>query len=99
MATRLVSVVFDALDMIGLGHFWADALDWTYVDDFLDHGEIDVAANDGTGLELIFGTADDEKRVKNRVHLDLSGPAGTVRRLTGLGARPADIGQGDVPWT
>jgi predicted enzyme related to lactoylglutathione lyase len=99
MATRLVSVVIDALDMVALGHFWAEALEWAYDDQFLDEGEIDVIANDGSGLELIFGRTDDEKRVKNRIHLDLSGPAGTVQRVSSLGAQPVDIGQGDVPWT
>ena len=43
------------------------------------------------------------KTGKNRVHLDLASSsaadqAATVRRLLGLGATRADIGQGDVPW-
>jgi Glyoxalase-like domain len=46
----------------------------------------------------------DPKVGKNRVHLDLrSGSAdhqaAQVARLVGLGAHPADIGQGEgVPW-
>jgi hypothetical protein len=45
----------------------------------------------------------DEKRHKNRMHLDIC-PVGTtqeeeVSRLVALGARPVDIGQGeDVSW-
>ena len=54
------------------------------------------------------------RTVKNRVHLDLAATspphrAELVARLTGLGAAPADVGQGDagqgdagqgdVPWT
>ena len=44
------------------------------------------------------------KTVKNRVHLDLATESGAhqaaeVERLLALGAVPADIGQGDVPWT
>ncbi len=41
--------------------------------------------------------------MKNRVHLDLAttsaaDQADLVARLRALGAAPADIGQGDVPW-
>ena len=45
----------------------------------------------------------DPKVVKNRVHLDLGSTspedqAAQVARLQELGARPADVGQGEVPW-
>ena len=41
--------------------------------------------------------------MKNRVHIDLATTsaghqAALVARLQGLGATPADVGQGDVPW-
>ena len=40
--------------------------------------------------------------VENRLHLDLRPVGGShraeIERLIGLGARPADIGQGEVPW-
>jgi hypothetical protein len=44
------------------------------------------------------------KAVKNRIHLDLApypsdDQAAEVARLLALGAAPADVGQGDVPWT
>ena len=48
-------------------------------------------------------TASSRRAVKNRLHLDVS-PAGReqgeeVRRLLGLGARHADVGQtGDESW-
>jgi hypothetical protein len=42
------------------------------------------------------------KTVKNRIHVDVSPTdreqADEVRRLLDLGARPADVGQGDVSW-
>ncbi|SNS26662.1 hypothetical protein SAMN06265355_113254 [Actinomadura mexicana] len=46
----------------------------------------------------------DRKTVKNRVHVDLATTSAThqtelVARLQDLGATPADVGQGDVPWT
>jgi hypothetical protein len=55
------------------------------------------------GVPLVFVPVADAKVTKNRVHLDLRSAdaddqAALVARLTGLGARPADIGQGDVPW-
>ena len=42
--------------------------------------------------------------MKNRVHLDLATTSAAhqaelVARLKELGATPADVGQGDVPWT
>ena len=42
--------------------------------------------------------------VKNRTHLDLATTSAAhqaelVARLRDLGATPADVGQGDVPWT
>jgi hypothetical protein len=42
--------------------------------------------------------------VKNRVHIDLATTsaahqADLVARLQDLGATPADVGQGDFPWT
>lgn len=53
------------------------------------------------GVRLLFVPTDRPKANKNRLHLDLAGGpdhAGEVRRLLGLGASLADIGQGEVPW-
>jgi hypothetical protein len=54
-------------------------------------------------LPLVFVPVPEPKTVKDRVHLDLAThsaehQAAMVARLRDLGARPADIGQGDVPW-
>ncbi|HEV3312896.1 MAG TPA: VOC family protein, partial [Chloroflexota bacterium] len=43
------------------------------------------------------------KPAKNRLHFDVAPPAGgdqaaETERLTSLGAKRIDIGQGDVPW-
>jgi hypothetical protein len=40
------------------------------------------------------------KAVKNRLHIDLvpDDQAAEVARLEALGARPADVGQGDATW-
>jgi hypothetical protein len=58
----------------------------------------------GVGPYLEFIRSSDVKTVKNRVHLDLRAYPGDdqateVARLLTLGATPADVGQGDVPWT
>jgi len=52
---------------------------------------------------LTFARVPEGKIVKNRVHLDVSPTdreqAEEVRRLLGLGARHADVGQtGEEPW-
>ncbi|MDM7832534.1 VOC family protein [Cellulomonas edaphi] len=49
-------------------------------------------------------TVPDPESVRYRTHLDLATTstahhAALVQRLLELGATPADIGQGDVPWT
>jgi hypothetical protein len=54
-------------------------------------------------LEFVEEGAGFERDTKNRVHLDLAPLPGTdqateVVRLTALGARLVDIGQGDVDW-
>jgi len=51
---------------------------------------------------LTFARVPEGKAIKNRVHLDVNptdrNQGEEVSRLLGLGARPADVGQGDVSW-
>ncbi|WP_317441171.1 VOC family protein [Streptomyces collinus] len=81
----LTGIVIDALDVARMRRFW-------------------LAATRGRtgGLHLRFvPTAQPKTAHKNRLHLDLAGGpdwADEVARLLELGATPADIGQGDVPW-
>jgi hypothetical protein len=102
MPTRLECVVVDAADPPALARWWAGALGWMVTVE--RPGETAVEPPDGLGIPLVFVPVADPKAGKNRVHLDLrSASAGDqqdrVARLTGLGARPADVGQGrDVPW-
>ena len=82
----LTGIVIDAVDVARLEGFWAGA----------------TRGRTG-GLRLRFegGAAPKSVGSKNRVHLDLAGGPGweaEVERLLALGARRADIGQGDVPW-
>jgi predicted enzyme related to lactoylglutathione lyase len=102
MATRFDSVVIDAADVGALARFWSEATGWPITYDVED--EKVVEPPDGSpGVALVFGASDDPKVGKNRVHLDLNPrteeeQAAWVQRLVDLGARPADIGQQDVPW-
>jgi hypothetical protein len=110
MPTRLVHIVVDARDPAGLARFWAAALGWeTAAEEAEEAGEVDVepagySYPDPVALPLVFVPVAEPKAGKNRVHLDLATTSAAhqaqlVGRLRELGATPADIGQGDVPWT
>jgi predicted enzyme related to lactoylglutathione lyase len=110
MPTRLVHLVIDAADPAAMAGFWAAALGWEVAEDeeHADDPERVVWPSgftypDPVALPLVFVPVPERKTVKNRVHLDLATQsadhqAAEVSRLLGLGARPADIGQGEVPW-
>ena len=107
MATRLISVVFDAADPARLARFWADALEWRITVDEPDEVAVeasgDVEWGDGSTPCLVFVPVSDAKTGKNRVHLDLLSASqqeqrDVVARLQALGAQHVDVGQGAVPW-
>ena len=82
----LTGIVIDAMDVARMDHFWLNA------------------TRGGTGglrLRCVAPAQPKAAGHKNRLHLDLAGGPdreAEVRRLLDLGARRADIGQGDVPW-
>ena len=102
MSTRLVNLVADAADPAASAHWWAEVLGWEVT--FETRHEVAVEPPAGEpGLPLVFVPVPDHKSVPNRVHLDLASPsaeaqATLVDRLLALGATPADVGQGPVPW-
>ena len=106
MPTRLVHLVLDANDPPRLARFWAGALGWEVSEDSAD--EIDVSPPgfdypSPAALPLVFIPVAEPKTGQNRVHLDLASSsaehqAELVRRVRDLGATPADVGQGEVPW-
>ncbi|UWE08730.1 VOC family protein [Actinacidiphila bryophytorum] len=111
MALRPVQVNVKAVDHGLVGRFWAAALGWRHVGG--EAGGTTYAgpgggpdgwpAAVGLGIDVV-GVPEGKSAVKNRTHLDLaSNSAGhqreLVARLGELGATPADVGQGDVPWT
>ena len=92
-------VVVDAHDPHALAAWWRDALGWVIVsDDDPDEAEIRPTENRLPGI--LFGRCDDEKRTKNRLHLDFrpDDQDAEVARLIDLGASRVDIGQGAQSW-
>ena len=84
-----------------VGYFWSAALGWPLV---WDQDEETAIQSPRGGSKISWGGPPyNEKVGKNRFHLDLVPTGGTeleaeVERLVALGARRADIGQGDVAW-
>ena len=99
MPSSFYQLVIDCHDPHALARFWAAVLDQPILYETED--EVIVGANKHTYPGLLFGTAPDGKTVKNRLHIDLDpdDQAAEVERLLALGARHANVGQGDdVPW-
>ena len=96
----IAAVVVDCADPRAMARFWGEALDWTLHEVSDDHARLRSAKSVGPYLEFL---RTPDKTVWNRVHLDLlpyrgDDQAAEVARLRALGATPADVGQGDVPW-
>lgn len=108
MALRPVQVNIKAVDAPAVGRFWAEALGWSA----FSPGVTTYAGPAGgrvwpepVGLGIdVVPVPHPKTPTKNRLHLDLATTstahqAELVARLRSLGATPADVGQGDVPWT
>ena len=108
MASKFTEVEIDCADPINLARFWCSVLGYEVQD---DDGIVTIGSPlvpEGKNRRgpvpptLTFAQVPDGKTVKNRVHLDVN-PTDReqdeeVRRLLDLGARHADVGQGDVSW-
>ena len=97
----LENIVFDAVDPQLLGRFWESALGTETLTDEPEGYETRLAVPGGPEIDLCFQRVPEPPSGAQRLHLDLRGGEGQqelVDRLLGLGARHADIGQGDVPW-
>ena len=90
--------IIDARDPVALGRWWCAALSWVVVNDDPDEYEIRPAPDQLPGL--LFAQVPEPKTIKNRLHLDFrpDDRDAEVDRLLALGARRADVGQGDAPW-
>jgi predicted enzyme related to lactoylglutathione lyase len=98
----LGSIVFEPAAYPAVGRFWSEATGWPVVYD--EDGDLAIRDPSGRGPFITFGPPVPEpKASKNRLHLDIAPPLdgdqdAEVERLTKLGARPVDIGQGGVSW-
>ncbi len=107
MTLRLVQIAVNARDDSAVGRFWAEALGWGVSGEEPGVTNVEPAGfayPDPVAVCIDVLAAPEPKTVKNRVHLDLATTsaahqADLVARLQGLGAMPADVGQGDVSWT
>ncbi len=110
MTLRPAQVNIKALDVATVGQFWADALGWS-----LFRPGSGVTAYVGPGSDFVWPdpvavgidvvpVPEARTTAKNRMHLDLATTstahqAELVAHLQALGATPAQVGQGSVPWT
>ncbi|MGW0337974.1 VOC family protein [Streptomyces sp. NPDC003011] len=98
MTLEWEQLVVDAADPVALGRWWAEALGWVVVTD--DPEEYEIRPEKDRLPGLLFVPVPEGKTVKNRLHLDFR-PAdqeAEVARLLALGARQADVGQGEQTW-
>jgi len=107
MALRLVQVNIKARDEVALGRFWAEVLGWGMSSEgpgVTNVWPVGLVWPDPAAVGVDVVRVPDPETVHYRVHLDLATrsvaqQAELVARLKGLGATPADVGQGEVPWT
>ncbi|MER7548790.1 VOC family protein [Streptomyces anulatus] len=111
MASKFTELAIDCADPAGLARFWCAVLDYEVLDEDAEEGIVTIGpraapeAQDRPGPvppALTFARVPEGKSVKNRLHIDVSPSdreqGDEVRRLIGLGARRADVGQGDASW-
>ncbi|MEU2428516.1 VOC family protein [Streptomyces sp. NPDC007861] len=109
MTSKFTELAIDCADPVALARFWCSVLGYEVQDE--DDGIVTIGspmAPEGKSRigpvppTLTFACVPEGKTVKNRLHLDVN-PTDReqdeeVRRLLDLGARRADVGQGDESW-
>ncbi|MCX4501720.1 VOC family protein [Streptomyces anulatus] len=111
MASKFTELAIDCADPAGLARFWCSVLDYEVRDEDAEEDVVTIGSpvapegEDRPGPVppvLTFARVPEGKSVKNRLHIDVSPSdreqGDEVRRLIGLGARRADVGQGDASW-
>src|SRR5215831_13724544 len=109
MTSKFTELAIDCADPNGLARFWCSVLDYEVQDE--DDGIITIGSPmvpEGKNHlgpvppTLTFAHVPEGKTVKNRLHIDVNPTdreqGEEVRRLLDLGARHADVGQGDESW-
>jgi Glyoxalase-like domain len=99
MGMTIDCLAIDCANPRELARFWVEALDYA-IQHSDDPDEQPIVPRNRLGTRLLFLRVPEGKRVKNRLHLDLrpADQAAEVERLTRLGARRVDIGQGNPSW-
>jgi predicted enzyme related to lactoylglutathione lyase len=102
MPLALHHIVVDTHDLPRLAAFWAAVLRWQVLS--VREREVVIGPDDTAPVGMCFMPVGDDKRGKNRLHLDLTTGAedrdAEIERIIGLGARRVDIGQtGEESWT
>ncbi|GHC95087.1 lactoylglutathione lyase [Nocardiopsis terrae] len=111
MTSRFTELGIDCADPDRLARFWCSVLGYEVRERDEEDGTVTIGAPVGPGPEdplgpvpptLTFARVPEGKTVKNRLHIDLSPADGEqgeeVLRLLDLGARRADVGQGEESW-
>jgi hypothetical protein len=104
MTLRIQCLVIDSHDHSALAGFWSQVLGWRIT--YQDSHQTAVEPPEGSpevdaSPDLLFVHNPDQKRVKNRLHLDLrpDDQETELTRLLQLGATRTSIGQGvEVTW-
>jgi hypothetical protein len=109
MTSKFTELAMDCADPAALARFWCSVLGYEVQDE--EDGLVTIGSPEvpeGKSRPgpvppvLTFACVPEGKIVKNRLHIDVN-PTDReqddeVRRLLDLGARHADVGQGEVSW-
>ncbi|MEZ5297687.1 MAG: VOC family protein [Ilumatobacteraceae bacterium] len=114
MALRWYTTVVDARDVAALSSWWAEVLGWetayeaddevVLVPAYARQAMAEGMSWERTPPGLVFVAVDDDKQVKNRLHLDLAPHTSDdrdaeIERVLRLGATRVDVGQtDDATW-
>ena len=109
MTSRFTELAIDCHDPERLAQFWCAVLGFQVIERRPE--QVEIASWEPTVEQvrarqmpptLLFNRVPEGKQVKNRLHIDVSpidrSLEEEVSRLLGLGARKADVGQGECGW-
>lgn len=109
MVSKFTELAVDAHEPRRVAEFWCQVLGYRVVNDEphqvqIAGWDIDTEGSQAGPIRptLLFASVPEGKTVKNRLHIDVNpvdrDQEAEVERLLGLGARRADIGQGQQSW-